>query len=312
MSASWVAAATRGLGLTSHRLGPDGAETLARQRSLSAALESLAVTSYGRDIRDDMGIAQAQHAVSGAALWQMRILAGWSPALGAAHLRAAAARFEISNIVGHLCSLRGEGADEPFSLGTLATAWRKVRRTTSVGELRRALALSTWGDPGEDDIDAIRVALELAWAKELAASASEATGWASAWAALVTAKVVSAGVPASFASSSSGAARHAGQLIGRPAVGASSIADLAAGLPPSSAWVLEGIADPSQLWIGETRWWHRVDEEAATLSRSPRPSPASVLGCCMLLAADAWRVNGALELAARGGGSIRSVLDAAA
>ena len=42
------------------------------------------------------------------------------------------------------------------------------------------------------------------------------------------------------------------------------------------------------------------------------PGPGTVVGVAGLLGVDAWRVRGALELAARGGGRLAEVFDAVA
>jgi hypothetical protein len=308
LSASWVAAATRGRGLASHLLGRFAAEQLSRSPSLGAAIEALSRTPYRREVQAGMEIAAAEHAVGAAGLWQLRVLAGWSPAFGAGSLRVLAGKFEIANIVGHLSALRGNEPAVPFTVGGLGTTWPSIASSRSTAQVRAALARSPWGDPGADDPAAVRVALELAWARQLAGTAG-ATGWAAAYSALVAARLLASGALRSLAESPR---RDLRRLLGDRAEAATSITGLAGQLPRAATWVLAGLEEPDDLWTAETRWWRRVADDAVALSHSPQPCAESVLGCGMLVVADAQWVQAALEIADRGGGSLSEVIDAVA
>jgi len=309
LSVRWVASATRGLGLASRRLGSSAANQLADAPSLPAALEVVGRSVYGRDVRSGMNLAAAEHAVSATALWQMRVLAGWGPALGAIGLRVIAGKLEIENLVGHALGLEGGDADPPFVLGALSTAWVAAARARSMTELRRVLASSAWGDPGGGDPATMRLGLELSWARQLAEVAPETGTWASSSAALTMAKLVVADAVSLL---DDGPARDLRRLIGTRVDAATSIGDLAAGLPRSASFVLAGLEQPKDLWIAETRWWARCEREAEALTRAARPAAVSAVATGMLFLADARRVRAALELAARRGSTLMGVSGAVA
>lgn len=99
--------------------------------------------------------------VAAMTLWNLRVLAGWLPAEGAELIHVLAAWFEIVNIDEHLRSFTADPADTgapPFRLGSLATAWPRLSRTTSPAELRTVLAASAWSDPGRQLARGIGVA----------------------------------------------------------------------------------------------------------------------------------------------------------
>jgi hypothetical protein len=73
--------------------------------------------------------------------------------------------------------------------------------------------------------------------------------------------------------------------------------------------VLEGVAEPQDVWRAEARWWSRLETEGLALLSTPGPAPRVVAGSAAVLTADAWRTAGALEMAARGGRGIE-VFDA--
>ncbi len=77
--------------------------------------------------------------------------------------------------------------------------------------------------------------------------------------------------------------------------------DLADGLPRRSAWLLAEVSGPDDLWAAEARWWHRLWDEGLVLVMRGSPEPGATVGAVAALAADAWRVRGALEVAARHG-----------
>jgi hypothetical protein len=313
VSAAWVAATTRGRGLARRRLGRDGALRLARLEGLEPALAELAQTPYGHDVRRGMDLPAARHAVSAAALWNLRVLAGWGPALGAGRVYALVAGFEAANISGHLAAIDGRVPSPPFELGSMAGVWPVVARARVPAEVRRVLASSPWGDPGTEDFAGVRLALRLAWARRVAAAVPEAALWAGASTALAMARALAVGAAPAPGTP---AARDATRLLGSRWATARSPGDLVDALPHSVRWALSGV-DPgswaeADLWQAEARWWVRVESDAAALAVPPRPDPSVVVGVAGLLGADAWRIRAALELAARGGGPLAEVLDAVA
>jgi hypothetical protein len=109
-----------------------------------------------------------------------------------------------------------------------------------------------------------------------------------------------------------GPARDARHLLGDRWEDATSIEELARRVPQSAAWVLEGVEAPDQLWRAEARWWARVESEGSALATRSVSGEASTVGVFGVLAADAWRVRAALEIAARGGGPMGEEFDAVA
>jgi hypothetical protein len=70
--------------------------------------------------------------------------------------------------------------------------------------------------------------------------------------------------------------------------------------PTDARWVLAGIDRPEELWRADVAWWHRVERDAFALLRRASFGRPPVIGAVAVLAADAWRVRAALEVAARG------------
>lgn len=298
LSPGWVAGSVRARHLLARRLGRSDAWALARAPSLDAALERLASSAYGHRCRPGLALADAQRAIADTALWHVRVLAGWTPPRGLEPVRALAAGFEIANVDDRLAYLAGAEVPAPFELGGLATAWPRVAGAQSASELRSLLTGSPWGDPGSDEPAAIRLALRLAWARRVLASVDEAVDWAAGAVALLLARELFL------------AGRPADRLwdLHPPGVGiewfqAASLAELRAALPPQAAWALKAAVEPDELWHREAAWWRRVEADAEQLARSAHMGLAAVVGCVALLGVDAWRTAGALEAAARGGGS---------
>jgi len=305
VSAGWVAAGVRGRGLLRRRLGRDGALQLATLPSLGSALGALERTPYGREISPGQDLAAAQHAVSAAVLWHLRILAGWSPPLGAGPLRLLGSGFEIANVTGHMLGLSGEPARDPYALGSLATAWPAVSAARTPAEVRAALRSSAWGDPGSEQLPAIRLALQFAWALRVYDGVPGAGDWATAGAALLVSRVLVAGADDSLGP---GAVRDATHLLGPNWQRANSLQDVGRHLPRVAARALEGVDNPEQLWRAEARWWATVEAAATPLAVRPRPDATAGVGVAALLAADAWRIRAALALAGHGGGDLAGVL----
>lgn len=296
MTARWVAGGVRARAMARRRLGTTGVRALAGHRSLADALAALSGPPYGRQLRPDLTLAQAQRAVGDTLLWNVRVLAGWLPASGAEQLRVLAGWFEIANVDEQLRRLRGEPADQPYRLGRLATAWPRLAATTSAAEVRGVLSTSAWRDPGGDTPRLIATGMRLAWARRVVATVTPAAGWATAATALLVARerfIARRRLPDSLAAT-------AAVLLGPAAVLAGSLADFGRALPAPARWVMAGVRAPADLWLAETAWWGRVHADGAALLAGARFGPDLVLGSCALLSADAWRVGAVLELVARG------------
>jgi hypothetical protein len=282
------------------RMGAAAAGELAACSGLPEALEMLARSPYGREIHPGDRLATAERGVAAMTLWNLRVLAGWLPAEGAELIRLLAAWFEIANIDEHLLSFTAdprEAGVPPFRLGSLATAWPRLSRTTSPTELRTVLAASAWGDPGAESHRAISTWLRISWAARVSAGVEPARPWAAGAVALLVAREhVAARRPLPDA-----AAAVASRLLGPGWIGATGLADLAGRLPAPARWVLDDVASTSDLWLAETRWWARVRSDGTALVLRPAFDRQRPLGVAALLTADAWLVSAALELAARGG-----------
>ena len=309
MSAGWVAATVRGRGLVRRRVGADGATRLARSGSLPEALAALGTTSYGPAVRADMDLATAQRAVSATLLWHLRVLAGWGPPLGAGPLRILAGGFEIANVSGQLARLAGQPAPAPYRLGSMASVWPAVSRAGTVAEVRTVLRRSGWGDPGSDDPAAVRVAMQLGWARRVYDEVPGAADAAVGGGALVVARVLAAGARTTLGPS---ARRDATRLLGPQWDAAVSPEDLARHVPPHAGAALLGVASAGNLWQAERRWWAAVESSGSTLAARAAAGAAAGVGVAALLAADAWRVRAALAIAAGGGGDLAEVLDGVA
>ncbi len=186
MSAGWVAGSVRARGLA-RRLGADGTRQLASCSSLSDALQVLAATRYGANIRPEQPLAVAQREIASSVLWDLRVLAGWLPPDGLRLLRTLGAWFELANVDELLQVIAGRPADAEFRFGALATAWPRLRQAGSHAELRSALAASAWRDPGGETVHAIRLGLRAQWAARAAALGDPARTWAAGAAALLVA-----------------------------------------------------------------------------------------------------------------------------
>jgi hypothetical protein len=90
-------------------------------------------------------------------------------------------------------------------------------------------------------------------------------------------------------------------LLGRNALAASSLGELARRLPERARWPLEPVEAQGDLWRAEVAWWSRVERDGFELLGAPGFGKATLLGAVAVLAADARRTRAALELAARGG-----------
>lgn len=303
MSTAWVAAAVRSKAMRRRRIGSTGVRELAASPSLDVALAALVGGPYGHDVRPDQSLAQAQRAVVATFLWNLRVLAGWSPPAGVAVLRALAATVEVVNIEEHLRRLAAADWAPPYRLGALATAWPRVAATSDPAGLRRVLGRSRWGDPGSDDPHDTSVALRLVVAERISVEVPAARSWAAGAAALVLARELAFRpdpIPARIRF-------LAERVLGPTVATADTLADIRAGLPVAARWALADVTGPDGLWRAEAAWWARVDRDAAALSRQGRAEPQALVATVAALAVDAWRVRAALELAVRGGGAVEDV-----
>ena len=296
--ADWVAVDVRARAMATRRLGRAAARRLAGRSSLAAAVAVLHTGPYERFVRDGQDLAGAQRGVVRAALWNVRVLAGWAPRDGVAMLRALCAAVEAANVVDLLARLRGAPVGAPYPLGALATAWPRLERAADPVALRRELAASPWGDPGGTGERAVALALRAAAAERVCTVVPPARGWAVSAAALLAARELGGEFPEP-------ARATLARVLGRAAADATSLPALHAALPAEARWTLAATGDPQQLreqlWRAEARWWLRVEADGLALTRRPGLGAAALVGAVGLLAADAWRVRGALQLAARGG-----------
>ena len=297
MSAGWVAGSVRAKALARRRFGADAARRLAACRSLGDALQLLAATPYGAAIRREQALAAAQHEIAATVLWDLRVLAGWVPRDGVRLLRTLGAWFEVANVDELLQSIAGLPAGAEFRLGALATAWPRLRQAASIGELRTALAASPWRDPGGDTLHAVRLGMRARWATQVAALGDPARTWAAGATALLVAGERFAADRAVDPAVLGGAI----DLLGPIAHRATTLGELAAGLPSEARWVLAGITEPSDLWRAEAALLSRVERQGLTLLRRSGLDRGAVLGAAAVMACDAWRIRAALEVAARGG-----------
>jgi hypothetical protein len=298
MSAGWVGGSVRARAMTRRRLGRAAARALAASPSLAAALSTLASAApYGHTARTGQSLADAQREVVNAVLWNLRVLAGWMPREGATVLRVLVGSVEAANIDDHVQRLAGAQVPTPYRLGALATAWPRLARANSTEELRRVLATSAWGDPGSSSPHDIGLTVRATLADRTMSAVPSARAWAAGATALLVARQLTRcrrELPPS-------ARRAVARVVGPVALSARTLPELATSLPADARWALDGVDEPTDLWQAEARWWVRVEREGDALARRPRPGPEVLVGTAAVMAADAWRVRAALELAARGG-----------
>jgi len=307
MSAGWVAGSVRARAMTRRRLGRVAARSLAASSSIEAALTALVRTPYGRDVRPGQTLAEAQHAVADTTVWNLRVLAGWAPREGVAMLRVLFGAVEAANVTNHLQRLTGIETPPPYRLGRMGIAWSRLGGTTGADEVRRVLATSPWGDPGGETPREIVLAMRTSLADRAIASVPAAAAWAVSSTALLVAREVVLDRQELPPRARAAAER----VLGPKAASARTLPELLDALPASAHWALDDVAQPDELWRAEARWWLRVERDGFALARRAVPGPEVLVGAVALLAADAWRVRGALELAARGGAPLE-VFDAVA
>ena len=298
IGAEWVAGAVRARALARRRIGPASARQLAASPSLDEAVRALADTPYGHDVRPGQTLAEAEHAIGGALLWHLRVLAGWLPRQGVEPLRVLAGWFELANVDEHTQRIAGGGPGQaPYRLGALASAWPRLAATSSLEGLRAALATSPWGDPGAATPHAIAGEMRLAYAQRVIAAFPMAEPLATGAVALLVAReLFDARRPLDAA-----LGHRAAILLGEEAMAAGSLPQMAARVHAPARWALADLDDPSQLWRAESGWWRRLEHDGFTLLGSARYDLRAVIGATAVLAVDAWRARAALACAARAG-----------
>jgi hypothetical protein len=302
MSGGWVAGSIRAKAMARRRIGAGLAREMAACGSLEDALKALAATPYGRERLPGRTLSAAQHEIADAILWNLRVLAGWLPGDGVRLLRALAGWFELANVEELLQAMAGRPVEAEFALGALATAWPRLRQATSLAGLRAVLAASAWGDPGGETAEAVLLGMRSRWAARVAAIGDPARSWAAGAEALLLAGQ-------RFAPD--GQAHDTGTdeapgMLGPAAAGAATLDDLSRRLPARARWVLSGISSPGDLWRAEAAWWATVERDGFRLLRTSGLDSGPVIGAVAVMAADAWRIRAALEIAARGGGPLEA------
>ena len=308
MRADWVAASARARSMALRRIGAGASREVAAQQTLAAALTGLEGSSYAQRLGSVAGLGAAERAVKETVLWQLRVLAGWLPASGTGLARAAAGIFEIENIVALARELSGGAkAPAPYQLGTLATAWPRLRTARASDELSSILAATAWGDVGAGGPGLLRDALNISWLRRLADLAPAARAWCGAASVLTAARIL-------LLDGDAPSPRMLHLL--RPVLGSAwesttTLDAFTAAIPSSLREVLEGIASTKDLWRAEARAYASAEKDGFRLLGSAMPGPDVVLGAIAVLSLDAWRLRAALTAAAAGTGP-SEVLDAAA
>lgn len=308
MTADWVAASVRARALAKRRAGAGMSHAVAAEPSLADGLARLSTTVYGERLVGCTGLAAAERATAETLLWQLRVLGGWVPASGATLVRCAVAAFELENILDLAGSLAdGTPAPEPYELGSLATAWSRLRTARSVVELTDAVRASPWGDAGSSESRVTRDELTVTWLRRLAGVAPGARPWAESTCALIVARtlLVDRSAP------SEALVRLVRPVLGGRWEPSRGLAELVEHFPRRTRDLFRGIASPHDLWRAEAGLRMRVESDGFRLLRGSLPGAEVVLGSIAVLAVDAWRVRAALASAALGLGS-SEVLDVVA
>jgi hypothetical protein len=297
MSIGWGAGSVRArLMLTERRLGAARARELAGCPALHEAVTQLTDGPYGRGMRVELDLGEAQRVIADTTLLNLRILAAWLPRDGLQLLRTLAAWFELANLDQRISYLLGGRPERPFDLGSLAVAWPAAVRAQSSEELRRVLAATQWSAPGDSRDDDLRLSLRLGWARRVLREVPEARSWAAGALAILAARelFVWGHVPDTALSNTTNA-------LGATWSRAGTLAAFHAALPPQAAWPLAAVERPEDLWRAEAAWWTRVEKDASLLAASSIANRGVVIGSIVLLGADARRVAAALGAVARRG-----------
>ena len=287
------------------RPGPGGRPTLA------AAVEALADTPYGHDVRPGQGLAEAEHAVGAALLWNLRVLAGWLPHEGAAVLRVLAGWFELANLDDRIAELDGEApAELAYALGALAATASRIATAASPAALADVLARPPWRVHEAGAAGDLRVAVRLGWAEAVLTAVPEAVSWVRGATALaLLTDLAAAGRPATAGSEARIARILGPHVLAATRAASGDLARARSALPRDARWVVEGIDDAGELWRGEVAWWRRVERDGFALLAGTGFGRGPVVGAAAVLGADARRVRAALETAADGTAAAREAFD---
>lgn len=297
MSAGWIAASVRARAMAEGRAGAGLCHTVSVQTSSAAALALLSGTMYADRLAECSSPAEYEHATLDTVLWQIRVLAGWSPATGARLVRAVAARFERDNILALDGSFTSAGkAPQFFDLGLLSTVWPRLHNAQSPAQLREGLRVSPWGEVGDDSQTSLDDVLTVAWLSRLVTVAPEARPWAQMCAALRAARMV-------LVDRSKPSPRFlhwVRPLLGNSWESAATLTELRAALPPAARNLLRDVDGPQDLWRAEARFRQKMEDDAFRLLRTSPAGPHTVLGALTVLESDSWRVRAALSAAELG------------
>lgn len=306
MTVGWNAGSVRARALAARRAGRARVRTVAAAPSLDAGISHLADTVYRAQVPPGQDLEAAQRAITARIVWLLRVLAGWFPRDGAAVLRVLAGPAEIANTADHLQRLAGGTPPPPIVLGRLGTCWSRLAATTGVGAVRAVLKTSVWGEPGGDEARDVLVGMRLSLADRVIAAVPDAASWASGAVALLLARELAFG-------RSPRATVTLRRVLGAAVLQARTPADVVRAVNTEARWVFADLPhplSPQDLWQAELTWWARVERDSERLARHRTPGPQALVGSVGLLVTDAWRVRAALEVAARGGGTLED-LDAA-
>lgn len=318
MKAGWTAGTVRARAMARRRIGAARVRRVAAAATLDDGLAELEGTAF-ESATPGTAPDVAEQRIRAEELWELRVLAGWMPAPATPLFRALAARFERANIEQQWARLTGRQTWEPFELGSLATSWHRLARTTSADELSRELAVSPWGDPrdpgsadapGDIDPTIVHDWLVIAWLRMVTSTAPPGSDQLRRWAAGEAALVVARMTTINQRRPTDRFVRAAMPLLGHRWPQSSRLDELHATLPPDAAWVLEAVDRTDRLWQAEARLRVRVEADAVRMLHSATFGPVPVIGAVATLAVDAWRVRAAIAAAA--GATSREVLDVAA
>ena len=253
-------------------------------------------------------LADAQRALLSTVLLELRLIAGWLPSDALGLIRTLAGWYELVNLEDRIAYLGGAPLRPPFELGSLDVAWSAASGAQSLGELRSALARSSWAIP-----EARR--------RPSSVSGSDWPGRAESPPASRRRRAGQRERPrcSSHASSSSPGCRStrcrcptsdSWALPGRPPARTSGSSKPC---QPRPRGRLRPQPISDLLWRAEASWWTRVEQEARVLLGSAVAGRNVVVGAAALLAADARRVAVALGAVTRRGlPGVEEVLDATA
>lgn len=288
-----MSGALRGRMLASRRLDPGSRHALENARGLEEALSVLASTTYAHRLQPGMGLGEAQHQVGETTLWHLRVLAGWLPPGGGEDIGVVAGWFEMHNMIDYFSALSfSVPVPAPYRLAGLATVWRKVGEATSLEEARAILAVSDWGNPGEDDFLHMVRGVRFGWGRRLSDAFEDQAHWGAGYVAIELAKDL-------FLQPRISGRRLRWPMDKPSEMTVTDMSGLMAALPRQASWVLKGSEDPDQLWRAEDRWWARVAEDSEHMVWHGDLGRNTVIGAAMALLADCRATQGLLAAAWR-------------